>query len=97
MTDKEIFLMFTRYLHFDKSPQFLKWAKDKYPYLDLHHIAGSLKGKGKYTDYLIVPIDHKTHLNKVHQDKIGYFIEYLPQAIELLIEYVKHLEDIKNY
>lgn len=83
---------FTRYrevLGFQKSPKYMKWIKDKYPYLDRHHILGSTMGGGnkKFTDYLVIPIRHDHHLQVVEPHKAYWFNIYFEQSIVHLQSY----------
>lgn len=77
---------FTRYrtaLGFQKSPRYLTWMKMRAPNLDVHHILGSIIGGGnkKFTDYLVVSIEHNHHLNEVEPHKAKWFSKYLPMAM----------------
>jgi hypothetical protein len=84
---------FTRYrttLNFLKSKRYLNWMKERNPGKDLHHILGSVHSL-KFTDYLVVAIDHAHHLNEVEPHKGKWFSKYLPQAMINLQTYA-HLE-----
>jgi hypothetical protein len=74
---------FTQYrtsLGFQKSKRYLKWMKGRNPHLDLHHILGSVHGK-KFTDYLVVPIEHNHHLYVVEPHKGIWFDKYFESAM----------------
>lgn len=94
-TDSEIF--YTRCRNLGKpwrNEDYYKWLKAKYPEHDLHHLLGSM-GKLKLTDALIIPLTRIEH-SKIHQRPGGdveAFIEHLPKALELLQEYIDHLQD----
>lgn len=80
---------YKKYRHiigFQKSKKYLQWVKSKYPGMDLHHILGSEMAK-KHTDYLIVPVEHKYHLEYVESHKEEFFYQSLKQAQILLIGY----------
>lgn len=80
---------YTRYrnvLGFEKSQRFLIWVKKLFPNTDLHHILGSTIGK-KFTDYLVVPLPHRFHLEVVEYNRAKYFDKYLPKAVWLLLQY----------
>ena len=84
---------FTRYrtvLGFQKSKRYLNWMKSRYPYVDLHHILGSVHSK-KFTDYLVIPIHHTHHLNVVEPHKGFWFSQYFEQSMQHLIKYAKYV------
>jgi hypothetical protein len=82
---------FTQYrtvLGFQKSKRYLKWMKSCYPYVDLHHILGSVHGI-KFTDYLVVPVEHGHHLNVIEPHKGIWFNKLLERSITYLAIYAK--------
>ena len=86
---------FTRYRNvagFQKSARFLEWAKHKYPGKDLHHIFGSFLGK-KMTDYLVVPLEHRFHLQAVTGNEGKFFLTFLPDAVSILLEYLSEVHN----
>jgi hypothetical protein len=80
---KEIFRLFRHKLGFERSEFFMPDMKKKFPKLDLHHLLGSYLGK-KMTDFLLVPIPHTVHLEKVEKNKAIYFMLYILMAITYL-------------
>ena len=93
------------YLKFQKSKRYLKYMKSKYPNQDLHHILGSIHSL-KFTDYLIVPIDHAHHLNVVEPHKAVWFDRYFEDAmvhlqwwayVELEIPYSENCKLLPNF
>lgn len=95
MTSHELYVMFRNRLLISKSKNFLKWAKEKYPHQDLHHVLGSIQ-KTKLNDFLVCPMPHEAHMkveNGIAVD--GYsFEEQLLMAVSLLIQYTQYLEDL---
>jgi hypothetical protein len=84
---------FTQYrtiLGFQKSKKYLAYMKSCYPDKDLHHILGSVFNK-KFTDYLVVPVDHDFHLNKVEPNKAYWFSQYLKWAVRSLVHYARQI------
>ena len=65
-----------------KSKQYLKWAKNEYPHLDLHHLLR------KNLDYLLYPVKHQTHLQQVHSHKAFYFEKWLQASVDIFLVYV---------
>ena len=91
-TDIEIlFERFRNELPRIKSKNFLAWAKEKYPNLDLHHLLASSSGL-KFTDLLIVPLEHWTEHPEAHENLKIAFEKHLPTAIKILMLYVEFLE-----
>jgi hypothetical protein len=80
-------------LGFQKSKRYLSWMKERNPNLDLHHILGSVHGK-KFTDYLVVAIDHAHHLNVVEPHKGMWFDKYLLESLENLQIYVNEILEV---
>lgn len=80
------FIKYRHFLGFQRSPHYLKYMKKKFPALDLHHILGSSLGK-KYTDYLIIPIEHSFHINTVTGNEGKYFYAFLNSSINHLKQY----------
>lgn len=74
-----------------KSKKYLEWLKDKYPIRDLHHLVGSV-GKLKLSDALMVPLTREQH-NTAHDNAALFFEDNLYVAVNLLQEYITHLED----
>ena len=76
---------YTRYnkeLYEFKSKDYLKWAKNKYPHLDLHHILS------KKVDLLIYPVRHSYHLQAVHKHKAHFFEKWLIESVNIFLVYV---------
>lgn len=76
-----------------KSKKFLKWVKEKYPTLEIHHLLGSMTGI-KLNDYLVKPVTRREHL-EAEQHKIDFAIDNLPRSLNILFEYIKQLEESK--
>lgn len=77
--------LYTKYKHIIyefKSKDYLAWAKQKHPHLDLHHTLS------KKIDYLIKPVEHSLHLGEVHSKKAHYFELWLKESVDLFILYV---------
>lgn len=81
-------LRYRHILGFEKSKKYLEWMKKKFPNMDIHHILGSYMGK-KMTDLLVVPINHKFHIEIVTGNEGKYFLVYLPTALKYLQQYAK--------
>lgn len=73
-----------------KSKRFLKWAKEKYPNLELHHILGSQTGI-KLCDYLVKPVTREQHLY-AERNKSDFAIDNLHTSLNILFEYISELE-----
>jgi len=86
--EKQIFKRYRAQLGFQKFPRYVKWMHKKFPGKDLHHIAGSTFGR-KFTDALLIPLDHKFHLCYVEKEKAKYFSLYLRTAFSYFLEYAK--------
>ena len=83
-----------------KTPEslaFMTRVKERYPYLDLDHIAGA-EFKKKINDYLLCPMPHDLHMKVENGIEVpGYsFEERLLKAIEVLIEDNKYLYNKLN-
>jgi len=90
---------FTQYrtvLGFQKSKKYLKWMKEQFPHDDLHHCLGSVFNR-KFTDYLIVPINHKHHLDNVEPHKAYWFNWYFAQSVRYLLQYARRELKIDAY
>lgn len=88
MTNKEIFTMFRRVFGFEKSKEYLAWAKELFPNYDLHHILSSTFGK-KFTDFLVIPLTHAEHLNIAEKHKADYCIKHYQTSVNLFLRYAK--------
>ena len=86
--EKQMFKRYRDKLGFQKFPRYIKWMHKKFPGKDLHHIAGSTFGR-KFTDALLIPLDHKFHLCYVEKEKAKYFCFYLRTAYSHFLEWVK--------
>lgn len=86
--DLQYYRSFRFALSFYKSKRYLLNRKTKYADKDLHHILGSYSGR-KTTDYLIVPLEHNFHLDKVHKNLPRYFRLFIAPAILQLADYGK--------
>lgn len=79
-------------LKYRTNHDFLKYAKERYPNLDLDHILGSRIGKkGKLNDLLVSPKEHYQHMRD-HSLGRDDFDEDLISAMELLMDYVEYLQ-----
>jgi hypothetical protein len=82
-------------LKYRTNHEFLKWAKEKYPQLDLDHVLGSRIGKkGRLNDLLIAPKPHDKHMADHQQGRD--FDEDMLLALELIFDYVEYLQQLKN-
>lgn len=88
------FIMWRHVIGFHKFPEYLKVMKNKYPDKDLHHILGSKHSK-KYTDALVVPIDHNFHLEKVDKAEARYFPIFIIPAWEHWLNYCSDIMPCK--
>jgi len=82
---------YTRYraqLGFEKFPEYIKHLKSLYPTKDLHHILGSVTAK-KFTDALLIPLDHEFHLCVVERNKALCFEKYLKSAFHYFYHWAK--------
>lgn len=86
--EKQEFRRYRAVIGFQKFPRFVKWMRNKFPGKDLHHIAGSTFGR-KFTDALMVPLDHEFHLSYVEKEKAKYFCLYLRTAFSYFLEWAK--------
>ena len=77
-----------------KSKKFLRWIKEKHPYLDAHHILASTFGL-KYNDYLISVKTHQDHMRKHYKAGVEDFESDLVEALEHLQDYIEELEGEK--
>lgn len=89
------FIRWRHIIGFQKFPEYLKVMKQKYPHQDLHHIAGSKHSK-KYTDALVVPLDHKFHLEKVDREEARYFPLLISPAWEHWLNYCSDIMPAKE-
>ena len=64
--------------------------KQKNPGKDIHHLLSSTFGK-KFSDSLIVPLDHSFHIKFVTANEAKYFDSLLPAAIAWLKLYAREL------
>lgn len=85
--EREFFKKYRHTLPMYKSRRFLKWAKDKFPDYELHHILASVHGK-KHTDYLIVPLKPEQH-TKIQRYASTFFYRYLSAAVIILLDYAR--------
>jgi len=74
-----------------RSKKFINWVKAKYPQYEVHHLLGSMTGI-KLNDYLVKPVTRREHL-EAEQHKIDFAIDNLARSLNILFEYIKHLED----
>ena len=79
---------------FLKDKDYLSFMKKKYPNQDLHHIMAS--SNVKYTDRLVVPVEHLFHLNSVHKNIPHYFDLFLPCAVGHYLNYLLEKKKIKE-
>ena len=93
MDAKGLRVMFRNRLPISKSKGYMAWLKQKYAYLDLHHVLGS--NKTKLNDYLLCPISHELHMKIENGIEVpGYsFEEQLLIAVDNLIKYTQYLEE----
>lgn len=73
-----------------KNPDLLEFVRQKYPGMDIHHLLGSL-GSLKISDSLIIPLKRDRH-NYADKHREETFTDYLPFAVNILQEYISHLE-----
>ena len=88
MTNKETFTRLRAIFGFEKDKDYLAWVKSIIPHYDCHHILGSFLGK-KMTDYLVIPLSHKEHLEQAENHKADYCIKHFNSSVELLKRYAK--------
>ena len=88
--EKALYIRLKDYLDKCKSPQYLKWVRNKYPDKELHHLTGSHIGS-KTTDYLILPLTRAEH-EEAEKRKSEYAIEHLHESLNILQSYIKYLE-----
>lgn len=81
------------------APKYHKWLKEQRPNEDIHHLLSSTFGK-KFSDYIVVPLDHQFHITKVTANEAKYFDLLVDQSCMWLKLYAKFLGiktlDIKN-
>ena len=80
---------------FDKSPDHIKWLKDKFPMLEHHHLFGSYSQSKKTSDYCRIPVGREQH-ERAEKDKSNFAIDHLHILIKILIERIKYLESKRN-
>jgi hypothetical protein len=94
-TSKQYHLKCQNELGFEKAPEYLKWLKEKYPWLEPHHILGATSKRLKFTDYLVIPVTREEH-KKAHENLPLFFMVNLPKSLKILIEYIQFLENGRN-
>jgi len=66
-----------------KSKKYWDWFHKKYKGMDAHHLLN------RRTDFLLFPVRHSEHLQKVHQHKAFYFEKCQTSFLHILLVYVK--------
>jgi hypothetical protein len=84
--ENQEFIKWRHVIGFHKFPQYLKVMKQKYPNKDLHHVCGSKHSK-KYTDALVVPLEHTYHLTVIDKAEARYFPILILPAWEHWLKY----------
>jgi len=80
---------------FYRSPKFVRWFHEKYPGYEMHHCFGSVSQSLKTSDYCCVPVPPNHAESKAEKDKSNFAIEHLPDLINVLQNYIIHLESKK--
>ena len=80
---------------FDKSKKFKKWFHDQYPDMMMHHLFGSYSQSIKTSDYCSVPVREELH-QRAEKNKSDFAIEYLHVMLQIMIKYIKFLENENN-
>ena len=88
LTDRTIW---RNIIGYHSAPKYHRWLRDKRPNEDIHHLLSSTFGK-KFSDYLVVPLDHNFHITKVTANEAKYFSLLIDQACKWLKLYAETLE-----
>lgn len=78
-------------LPIEENKKLLKFAKENYPYHEIHHITKGFKGC-KHSDYLLAYVTREEH-DQIHRQGMEDFDELILRNFEILIKYIKYLED----
>jgi hypothetical protein len=79
---------------FYKSDRFKQWFKQEYPGYDPHHIFGSFTSI-KTTDLCTIPLTRQQH-EFAEKHKSEFAFNHLHILLQVLIKYIKHLEESSN-
>ena len=78
-----------------RNKKFVSLVKEKYPNLDLDHLASGKMGQKKPMDYLLVPKNHELHIKQhyvkplTEDEFIDEFIQSLEIVFDILDEHIK--------
>lgn len=84
------FTRFRSIMGFEKFPKYLDWIRFNFPGLEPHHILGSMGAK-KFTDALVMPLEHNHHINEVTPNIAKYFNHFLMPSVNLFTEYCREV------
>jgi hypothetical protein len=65
------------------APKYHRWLRGKRPNEDIHHLLASTFGK-KFSDYIVVPLDHTFHVTKVTANEAKHFDSLIDQSCNWL-------------
>jgi hypothetical protein len=87
LTDRTIW---RNVIGYHSAPKYHSWLREKRPNQDVHHLLSSTFGK-KFSDYIVVPLEHQFHITKVTANEAKYFPLLIDQACGWLKLYAESI------